>query len=178
MEGLCGKNSLVVWCVILKGDLTAWWRWLFEYQQWQDDIDRHLNPHIIIAKCYRREIGRSLKPTSLAHILASIIISRFVSKFSFLTSRPYTNWTAFVFTHLFKATCLIEKSQTWCYWKTGCCSSCNAAQPECLSVWRTSILRAFWVNFVLSQLTVRYRGGRVCWGEGNRCDMSGWDVDV
>ena len=69
-----------------------------------------------------------------------------------------------------------------CWFKNGCCSSCNASQPECLSVWRTSELRVLWVVLCLLELTVRYRGRE--WGkwEGNRtirCDqmwhmMLGW----
>ena len=42
--------------------------------------------------------------------LASIIISGFVSFLPFLISRPYSNWTAFVSTHLFKVTCLKYKN--------------------------------------------------------------------
>jgi hypothetical protein len=64
-----------------------------------------------------------------------------------------------------------KNSKRRCCWKTGCCSGCNAAQRECLWVWRASALGALWVIGCLLGLRVRYRG----WECGHRWREK-WDV--
>ena len=106
---ICDKYSLCIWKLIQKSDLTGLWELVVRIPAVAspNDSDQHWSPDMIIAKFFRRELGHSVKMNSLPRILASIIISGFVSLLPFLISQPYTNWTAFDFTHLFNATCLI-----------------------------------------------------------------------
>jgi len=120
MEGLWEKKNLGAWCVMSE-ELLEWMMGLvvripavttnYFLPNWIRCPGMSNN---IIANFYLLYFGRIVKLTALLHTLATKIISRFVALIQFLSSQLFSNTTAFIFTHLFKAIFWTQKYKGRC----------------------------------------------------------------